>query len=396
VYIPEGAEYPYLDNSNFKDIPDGVEIIKGKIVEPFKAFKILTGRKKANLNNIVHVRDKQSFFDKIGIFIRGNFFIPDARSLWIKPSVKTLTKYLSKNRVQAIFTDGPPHTNTVIGTKISKISGIPHLADFQDPWTQVDYYKLFKITSWADKIHKRLEQDSFKQASKITIASPSWKEDIESIGAKNVDVLYYGYDEADFENIVAVPDRLFTFCHAGLLGLDRNPNAFFEVIQSLNTEIPSFKNHFRLKLIGQVDFEVTNTINQHNLAGQVLLIGTVQRDVALQEICNSWVLLLPLNKAENAKGRMPGKFYEYMRSQRPIISFGPLDSDVAAIIEDYKVGENFTYENTNNLKGYIKKLYHNYCNNSFLPVQSAKDISVFSNENQTKKLGQYLDEIAPA
>ncbi len=394
VYIPDGAEYPYFDNSNEKDIPVDLTIIKGKIFEPFKAFKMLTGRKNSNLNNIVHVREKQSIFDKLGIFVRGNFFIPDARSFWIKPSVKRLTKYLASNRVDAIFTDGPPHTNTVIGTKLSKITGIPHIADFQDPWTQVDYYKLFKITAWAHKRHKDLEQDTFRVAKKITIASPSWKTDIEQIGAKNVDVLYYGYDEDDFTKIEIEPDKFFTFCHAGLLGFDRNPESFFAVIKSLNEEIPSFKNHFRLKLIGQVDFEVTNAIKKYGLTDQVILLGTVQRNIALEEICNAWSLLLPLNIAENAKGRMPGKLYEYLRAKRPIICFGPADSDVAYVINDFKVGENFLYSDTVLLKDYIKSLYINHFQLSKFAVANAiKDISIFSNENQTKKLAQYLNEI---
>ncbi len=394
VYIPEGAEYPYIDLSNLKDIPENLTIIKGKIVEPFRAFKILTGRKKANLNNIVHVRDKQSILDKLGIFIRGNFFIPDARSLWIKPSVKILTKYLAQNRVDAIFTDGPPHTNTVIGTRVSAITGIPHLADFQDPWTQVDYYKLFKITTWADKKHKKLEQETFKQASKITIASPSWKKDIEAIGAKNVDVLYYGYDEDDFKNLKALPDGFFTLCHSGLLGYDRNPDGLFEALASLINEIPSFKSNFRLKLIGQVDFEVTNAIEKNGLTNNVLMMGTVDRNIALQEVCNAWVLLLPLNKADNTKGRMPGKFYEYLRLKRPILSFGPDDSDIAAVIKDAGVGINVSYNNTMEIKNNIKEIYNNnYLKNNFTEVSADTDITVFSNKNQTKLLAQYLNEI---
>ena len=57
--------------------------------------------------------------DELSIWIRGNFFIPDARSLWIKPSVRFLSKYLKNNPVDAILTDGPPHTNTVIGCKLA-------------------------------------------------------------------------------------------------------------------------------------------------------------------------------------------------------------------------------------------------------------------------------------
>jgi hypothetical protein len=61
-------------------------------------FKALSGRKKSDpVSNVIHIRGKKSkFIDNIAIWIRGNFFIPDARSLWIKPSIKYLTKYIKK------------------------------------------------------------------------------------------------------------------------------------------------------------------------------------------------------------------------------------------------------------------------------------------------------------
>jgi hypothetical protein len=79
-----------------------------------------------------------------------------------------------------------------------------------------------------------MEQDSFRQASKITIASPSWAKDLEKIGAKDVKVLYYGYDESDFveaeESLKNKESDLqkilldkFVISHPGMMGNDRNP-----------------------------------------------------------------------------------------------------------------------------------------------------------------------------
>ncbi|MCD6367231.1 MAG: glycosyl transferase family 1, partial [Bacteroidales bacterium] len=201
VYAPQNASYLYLDKNNFDDIPENIEIIRRKILEPFNLFRILTGRNKNDTSNPVYATSRKSFLDNFSIWLRGNFFIPDARCLWIKPSVKFLTGYLKENPADAILTDGPPHTNTVIGMRLAQKFNIPFLADFQDPWTQVDYYKMMKIGKRADKKHHRLEQEVFRVAKKITIASPTWAKDLEKIEAKNVDTIYYGYDEEDFKNI---------------------------------------------------------------------------------------------------------------------------------------------------------------------------------------------------
>ncbi len=393
VFAPKNADYPYFDDGNIKDIPEGVKIIKFPIWEPFKIFKTLTRRKNVPLNNIIHVRDRKSMFDNFGIWVRGNYFIPDARSMWINPSVKYLKEYLIHNPVDAILTDGPPHTNTVIGTRLSKVLGIPHLADFQDPWTQVDYYKLFKIGKYADSKHKKLEQETFETAKKITIASPSWKKDIEGIGAKDVDVVYYGYDESDFKDLSIKCDSQFTICHAGLLGFDRNPSNLFQVLNDLCLKNKDFKRDLRIKILGQSDIKVQESISSSGLDGNLINLGTVSRKTALQEIVNAWILLLPLNKADNVNGRIPGKFFEYIRSTRPIISFGPKGTDVHNIIQEFKLGVNVEYSDIENLSLFIMEQYSNYKNKQFEPIKPLKDISVFSNYNQTMLIGKYLDEI---
>ncbi|MGB3589647.1 MAG: hypothetical protein WBA23_24080, partial [Tunicatimonas sp.] len=261
IYTAKNAQYPYLDQSNFKDIHENTTVVKHPIIEPFGLFKLISGRKKdESLNNIVHVRDrKHRWIDDVGIWVRGNFFIPDARSLWVRPSVKFLTKYVQENPVDAIFSDGPPHTNTRIATLLHQKTGIPFLADFQDPWTQVDYYPLMKLTSWADQKHQKMEQEAFQAASKITIASPRWKKDLESLGAENVDVLYWGYDEDDFKKLDYTLDSHFSITHAGLIGFDRLPKVFFQALAELCDELKDFAKYLRIQLVGQIDYSVVES-----------------------------------------------------------------------------------------------------------------------------------------
>jgi len=393
VYAPQNAQYPYFDDGNFKDIPENLTTIKRPIVEPFNMFKILSGRgKESSLSNPLFVRDKKKkFVDELAIWIRGNFFIPDARALWIRPSVKYLSEYIKQNNIDAIFSDGPPHTNTVIACKLSKTFGIPWLADFQDPWTQVDYYEHFKLTNWADKRHKKMEQDVFRTAKKITIASPSWKNDIETIGAKNVDVLYWGYDEDDFVNINKSGNDKFTITHSGLLGLDRSPETFLRVIKKLIEENSIFKEKVLLKLIGMVDYSIIEIINNLNLNDYVFMPGNVSRNESLKHLSDSSILLLPLNKAKNAKGRIPGKLFECLRMNIPVLCLGRKDSDSAYIIESTKRGKVFEYDDSLAIEKYVIYLFDLYLKGN--KTDSEIDISEYSVDNQTKKLADYLNEI---
>ena len=393
VFTAKDAQYPYFDESSFKDIPEGITILKHPILEPFGLFKKLSGRKKEeSLNNIVHVRDKRSsWIDGLAIWIRGNFFIPDARALWIKPSVKFLLEYLKENPVDAVLSDGPPHTNTRIAYHLSRKLNIPFLADFQDPWTQVDYHQLMKLTPWGDRRHKKMEQEVFRQADQITIASPSWKEDLESIGARNVEVIYWGYDEDDFKGLQQQLDNKFTISHTGLLGFDRLPDGLFRALKMLKEENASFAEDLQIQLAGQVDYSVFEMLKELGLEENLVNKGTIARREVLQLLVNSQLLLLPLNKAKNAKGRLPGKLYEYLRARRPVLGLGPRDSDAAAILRNTEAGEVFPYAEATEIKNWVRKAYRQYKNGQLKNCEGPIDSYAVS--EQTRKVAEYLNQI---
>lgn len=395
IYTAANPHYPSIDHSNDQDIPENITVLKGKIWEPYAIYKKITGKKKdANVNNVFYVNEeKVGFLHHLSIWIRSNFFIPDARASWIKPSVELLTNHLKENPVDALLTDGPPHTNTRIATLVKQKTGIPWLADFQDPWTQVDYYQLLKLMPWADRKHHRQEQEAFKTADKITIVSKTWKKDLEAIGAQNVSVINWGYDPDDFKsNSFEVADR-FSFVHAGIMGPDRNPVAFFEALNELKQEIPGFAADLEIKLIGQVAHEVKQDLEQYQLMENVNLVGSVLRQEALRLICSAPILLLLLNQQENAEGRIPGKFFEYLAAKRPILNFGPARSDVGDILALTQGGINCTYTDKIAIKQTILDLYERYQLGQ-LKAPLDTDISDYSIRNLTGRIAGYLDEIS--
>ena len=392
ILTAKNASYQFLDQDNIKDVPDEIEIHRVPISEPINAFKKITGRKiDQPLQNIAsNSSKKKSIIDKFGMWMRGNFFIPDARRSWIKPCIKYLDNYLKTNHIDAILTDGPPHTNTVIGMRVSQKHNIPWLADFQDPWTQVDYYSQLYIGKRADRIHKALEQEVFQTAKKITIASPSWKKDLESIGGKNISVIYYGYDETDFTEFSAKDQNNFIIFHGGLLGEDRNPETLFSVLRELINLHPETGDKIKLKLAGEVDLSVINALKNHKLLEYTELMGMIPRKQVIKEYETASLLLLPINKADNAAGRIPGKLFEMLRSSKPIIVLGPDNGDVKTIVENEHRGRSFKYEDQFALHSFLKEaiLKKNYDN--YMPTN---DIGKYSNKILTSKIAEYLNNI---
>ncbi len=153
-------------------------MLKTQIWEPYNVYRKLTGKKNEAINaGFISENKKQGWKDKLSIRIRGNFLIPDPRRFWIKPSVRYLTDYLQKNPVEAVITTGPPHSMHMIGLGLKKnFPALPWIADFRDPWTNIDFYKELNLTWAADKIHHRLEKKVVQTADQVVVVSNGMKE----------------------------------------------------------------------------------------------------------------------------------------------------------------------------------------------------------------------------
>jgi glycosyltransferase involved in cell wall biosynthesis len=395
IFTAEGAHYPTVDPTNERDVPEGVEVIRQPIWEPYALYKKFMGKSAdENVNNVFYSDDADGGWKhKAAVWVRSNFFIPDARATWIKGSVKRLTSYLVDHPVDAIISDGPPHTNTRIATLVSRATETPWLADFQDPWTQVDYYQLLNLTSWGRKKHERQEQEAFAQASRTTTVSSSWKRDLEAIGAKNVAVIPYGYDPEDFADLKRTGHKKFTLTHLGIMGYDRNPVNLFRAIALLKKEVPGFAEDVELRLFGQLDYRVKKNILAEGIGEQTNFAGNVTRAEALQQQVDSHLLLLLLNQQDNAKGRIPGKLFEYLAARRPILNFGGTDSDVAGILTATDSGSTFAYdESPEAIAGMLKIAYQDFKSSKERPMND-EVIKPYSHPVLVKKLGELLDEM---
>jgi hypothetical protein len=160
VYTALNGEMPVIDLSLEKDVPKDITILKTKIWEPYSIYKTFIGRKKDEKINASFLSEtkKKSFAEKISVWIRGNYFIPDARKYWIKPSIKYLTDYLNKNKIDVIISTGPPHSMHLIALGLKQhFPNIKWMADFRDPWTNIDFYSELMLSESADRKHKDLE-----------------------------------------------------------------------------------------------------------------------------------------------------------------------------------------------------------------------------------------------
>jgi glycosyltransferase involved in cell wall biosynthesis len=396
IYTPENPEAPAFDHSLEKDIPKGIKIIKTKIWEPYTLYKRFVGRKKGDSIKVGFLSEKKnpSLTEKISVWIRGNFFIPDARKFWIKPSVKFLADYLSKHPVDAIISTGPPHSMHLIALGIKKKLAIPWLADFRDPWTQIDFYDKLMLTKQSDKKHYRLELEVLLNADKIVTVSYHWAKDLEDICKKRVEVVTNGFDPDDFSEIEYHKQEKFELVHLGSMNKDRNPVKLWKVLSALCNEDDLFKNALKIILIGQTDYSVFESLIEFNLFNQAEKIDYLPHELAMAAAANAAVLLLPLNNTPNVQGIIPGKLFEYLALQRPILCIGPPEGDSAKIILESKAGMVAGFNDEEGMKSAIKKLYDDFNSGASGNSVPSAEINQHSRKKLSGDIASLLSEIS--
>src|SRR4051812_1876933 len=83
VYIPENPTYPIIDEALAGEVSANTVILKKKIFEPYGLASFFSGNKVRKMSaGIIPNSHKQTFTEKLALWVRGNFFIPDARIFW--------------------------------------------------------------------------------------------------------------------------------------------------------------------------------------------------------------------------------------------------------------------------------------------------------------------------
>jgi glycosyltransferase involved in cell wall biosynthesis len=388
VYIPENPTYPIVDANLEKEVSEKAIILKNKIFEPYQLAAVFSKNKTKKISSgIIPNQKKQTFLDKTLLWIRGNLFIPDARVFWVRPSVSYLEKYIADNNIDTIITSGPPHSLHLIGLELKQKMDITWFADFRDPWTTIGYHKSLRLSTGAERKHKALEYQVLNTADTIIVTSKTTKTEFEAITNKPIAVITNGYDSEPATKVIL--DSKFSLAHIGSFLSERNPAILWESLAELVKEIPDFKSHLELKLIGAVSQEVLDAISQFGLDSYLNNLGYVSHSEAVAHQRNSQVLLLIEINSEETKSIIPGKLFEYMVSNRPILAIGPKDSDFAEIITGTNTGLFFEYTEKEKLKNTIVSYYNQFLEGK---LQSyAVGLQKYSRKNLTKELAQLIN-----
>ena len=354
VYTPENPERLAYDESLLKDVPECAEIIRTRISEPYAAYRRLIGGKAGRSEVNPVSGGEKTAVQRLSLWVRGNFFVPDPRVSWVRPSVRYLKGYLKEHPVDAVVTTGPPQSMHLIGLGLKKALGLKWIADFRDPWTEMFYYKHLELGHRADRRHHELERHVLDGADTVIAVTPYVRDDFAARTQTPVALITNGFDEDDFAGVrPAVHEGKFTIVHTGLFAADGNPLNLWDVLAEKCGNDPEFASKLQIRLAGKTDSEVTEAIRARGLGDNLVDLGYLPHDEVVAEQMGADILILPLRREPEYAKVLPGKIFEYLAAGRPVLGIGQEDGAAAEVLRDSGAGEMFGWDRRDGLIDFI-------------------------------------------
>jgi glycosyltransferase involved in cell wall biosynthesis len=391
VYTPENPSFTLQDQSLLKDVPASTEVIKLPIWEPYHLFfKIIQrgGGKPLKPSDFISTR-KKTITQRLSSWIRGNFFIPDARVFWVKPSVAFLSEYIASNGINKIVTTGPPHSIHLIGLGLKTRNTTLHwVADFRDPWSEWDLLDTLSLSSLARKRHQQLERKVLTRADRVVTIAPYHVQRLQALSNRKVDLITNGFDEDDFEKLERRKTAIFTIRHVGVVDQLRDPRPFMQALKLLLSQQPELRSQLLVEFIGNVNSLFKDEILQDaELKNVTRFTNYLPHDQLLETYAHTDLQLLVLAHTSIAPGNLPGKFFEYLASGNRILAVGPVEGDAADVLRETGAGEIFSAEDVEGMSAEILSSFNAWRDNA---ISGQRDVSMYTRKALAKQLESLL------
>lgn len=253
-------------------------------------------------------------------------YFPDAQVGWAPFALRAGGRALCERPVDVVVSSSVPITAHVVARRLARDAGVPWVAEFRDPWSAL------MAPGVRRRRAARLERSLAEDASAVVMTSQSWADSHARLWGRPVEVIPNGHDlpalTADVE-----PDR-FIIGYLGTYYPDAQAS-LGPVWAGLNRMADEGGARVdEIRVIGDLHPAMRAEIEAHGLLDRLRVTGFVSHAAAVGQLASCSLALLagPADGGGIFRGHVPGKVWEYLATELPVVYVGAPDSDVARLL----------------------------------------------------------------
>lgn len=388
VLTVEGGTFFNRDEESLARVPASVPVYRARAFEPFALYNRVRGKPADEALPIGTVgQGGGALSARLSHWVRANLFIPDARIGWIPSAVAAGKRIVKEERIDAILTSSPPQTVHLIGRRVARRTGLPWIADFRDPWTQIYYNAELPRCGAVRRLDLRLEQGVVRSASELVMINEMVRDSLGPAAARG-NIIPNGYEEEDFAGELAPTTERFELVYSGNIIPLHAPGPFLEALASLRAEDREFCAAAKLVFVGTVHPAVREQIERVGLAGATEFTGFVSHAEAVRRLRRATIALFigPANL-------LTSKIFEYLAAGRPILALAPPGGDVDRLIQSVGREPVVPADDVAAVRAELERLFALWKQDS-LPVRRPMEgVEHLSRRSQTGQIARLLRRV---
>jgi len=393
-------EFDHNDYSLLDEVPKDVSIYRTGIIEP--AFWLERMRQAVMP---FYSYQKRSVLDHLRKMLSKTFSllselssIPDAQLFWNFPVVDNGRRIIKTEGIDAVLVTSPPWSLQIAGFMLKRITGVPWIVDYRDPWTDI---RRKNRPSFVDACEQWLEKVLLEQADLVLSTSDTYTNDLaKKFPTKNSDkfhTLHNGFDEEKFKECqIRRGNNRFTIAHLGTMYSLFNPYVFLDTLKKWITENNEVGPRIELLFVGGINDQTRKAIDESGLSHVTKVTGFVPHRDAISLCARADLLLLSMGiEGGMPKGWLPSKLFEYLALERPILAY-TVDGEASAMLRTVNRGNIVTVTDHCQVVEFLNCLFQRKWQdpNLYIPWHNKPELmETIRQAYIMKRLGDLLDSI---
>ncbi|WP_051321829.1 glycosyltransferase family 4 protein [Alicyclobacillus contaminans] len=337
--------------------------------------------------------------------LKSALLIPDEYVWWAISAARHARSLVQYAGIDCVYTTSGPNSTHLVGLLLKQWTGVTWIADFRDPWVGNLHYHHRGLT---DAVHRWMERKVMQRADVLMTVTEAFRDQfVETYPhtREKWQVIRNGADPMDFPAVQRSADdaapgqRPLTIFYAGILYERRSPEPFLRALAQAIADGRLSKADIRVEFAGIFDYPGKRAnaelVEQLQLQGLVHVHGYLPRTETLKRMQTADVLLLIGDTGPRSSDYVPGKLYEYLFANRPMLALVE-EGEAANLVRQTRAGWVLPPQQVNAMADLLVSLVHAHRAGGVQYAPNREEQQKYSRVEQTRCFAECLNTTASA